>query len=230
MGGKHIVSGGDDGTVRIWNPKSGACKHTFEGHFGHEGPITCIAGSEDGDCILTGSVDGKVRLYQISGKKVLQTLVHSTEMSMEEKDEGETVEDGGVLAVECVGFSLANDLKWVASGGMDKTVKIWDSITGTCRCICEHGGGVVSLRWHQSYPLFATASLDNIVRLWDARNATCVLDLTGHSDLVTNIEKSYLINSSENYNEDNYPTDCIVSVSDDGTTRVFHYNAPILMS
>ena len=76
----------------------------------------------------------------------------------------------------------------------------------------------------------ATAGLDKIVRLWDARNATCVLDLTGHSDLVTNIEMSTLIKTFENYNEDNYPTDCIVSVSDDGTARVFHYNAPILMS
>jgi angio-associated migratory cell protein len=29
--GKQIVTGGDDGTVRVWNPKSGACKHVFEG-------------------------------------------------------------------------------------------------------------------------------------------------------------------------------------------------------
>ena len=229
--GKHVVSGGDDGTVRIWNPKSGACKHIFEGHFGHEGPTTCLAGSEDGDAILSGSVDGKVRLYQISGKKVLQTLVHSTEISMEENNEKDVMEEeGGVLGVECVGFSPANDLKWVASGGMDKTVKIWDSITGTCRCVCTHDGGVVALHWHQSYPLFATACLDSTVRLWDARSATCVLDLTGHADLVTNMEMSTLIKSSENHCEEESPTDCIVSVSDDGTARVFHYNAPILMS
>ena len=180
-------------------------------------------------------MDGKVRLYQISGKKVLQTLFHSTEMSVEKRDGGigdddGIEEEGGVLAVECVGFSLAEEFKWVASGGMDKTVKIWDSVTGSCRCICEHGGGVVALRWHTTLPLFATASLDNVVRLWDARSATSILDFTGHQDLVTNIEMSPLITPSENYNEENCPTDCIVSVSDDGTARVFHYNAPILMS
>lgn len=53
--GKHVVTGGDDGTVRIWNPKTGVCKHVFEGHFAHEGAVTCMSGSVDGDSILTGN-------------------------------------------------------------------------------------------------------------------------------------------------------------------------------
>ena len=39
---------------RLWAPKTGKCKHVFEGSTGHEGMVTCIAGSEDGDLILTG--------------------------------------------------------------------------------------------------------------------------------------------------------------------------------
>jgi ribosome assembly protein SQT1 len=54
--GKLIVSGGDDGTVRVWNPKTGVCKHTYEGHFAHEGTVTCIASSLDGDLIVTGRI------------------------------------------------------------------------------------------------------------------------------------------------------------------------------
>ena len=39
---------------RLWAPKTGKCKHVFEGSTGHEGMVTCIAGSEDGDLIITG--------------------------------------------------------------------------------------------------------------------------------------------------------------------------------
>jgi hypothetical protein len=38
--------------------------------------------------------------------------------------------------VECVGFS-APEYRWVASGGMDKTLKIWDLTNGYCRSICR---------------------------------------------------------------------------------------------
>lgn len=63
--------------LRIWAPKTGKCKHVFEGHMGHEGMVTCVVGSNDGDLILSGSVDGKVLLLSVGKKKVLQTFIHS---------------------------------------------------------------------------------------------------------------------------------------------------------
>ena len=52
--GNVVCSGGEDGTVRLWAPVTGKCKHTFEGHFGHEGMVTCLASSSDGDLLLSG--------------------------------------------------------------------------------------------------------------------------------------------------------------------------------
>ena len=77
-------------------------------------------------------------------------------------------DEGGTLSVECVGFS-SPDLKWVASGGLDKTMKVWDMVSGSCRCVCVHGGSVIALKWHAVLPIVTTASLDRAVRLWDAR-------------------------------------------------------------
>jgi ribosome assembly protein SQT1 len=52
--GNVVCTGGEDGTVRLWAPVTGKCKHTFEGHFGHEGMVTCLVSSSDGDLLLSG--------------------------------------------------------------------------------------------------------------------------------------------------------------------------------
>jgi len=76
--------------------------------------------------------------------------------------------------------------------------------------------------------MVATAALDNVVRIWDARSSSCVLELTGHSNLVTNLEMVPIIYTKEEGDEQKQ-TDVLVSVSDDGTARVFQIAAPILM-
>ena len=88
--------------------------------------------------------------------------------NMMNEDDDEEGDEGGTMSVECVGFSSL-DLKWVASGGLDKTMKVWDMVSGSCRCVCVHGGSVIALKWHAVLPIVTTASLDRAVRLWDAR-------------------------------------------------------------
>ena len=51
LDGKFVFSGGEDGTVRVWQPKSGACRHVFEVH---EAMVTCCARSSDGDLLISG--------------------------------------------------------------------------------------------------------------------------------------------------------------------------------
>ena len=213
----------------------------------------------------TGSADGTVKLFQLSGKRVLQTFIHSARLDEEALEAAqasaamETVreglnedgeEDGGaegggdveddydseageergeaVLGVECVGFANG-EWKWVASGGMDKMMKVWDTMTGTVRCTCPHGGSVVSLVWHSSLPIVCTAALDNVVRIWDARNGALLEELTGHNDLVTSIDMVPI--TAENRVEGcGDATDMIISVSDDKTARVFLINVHSLVA
>lgn len=194
---------------------------------------------------MQGSADGTIKLLQISGKRVLQAFLHSTQVAAEveaseplpeikerdeARDEDDDEEDGemvmdseGSLSVECVGFSL--DARWIASGGLDKTLKIWDVINGACRCTCLHPASVVSLAWHSSLPAIATAALDNIVRLWDARTGALVLQLTGHRDLVTSLSLAPLSPTLTAA-----ASDAIVSVSDDHTVRIYHINTRSLLS
>lgn len=139
----------------------------------------------------------------------------------DEGQEGDDEKNGGMIsnsiAVECVGF-CHSDMPWVASGGMDHQLKVWDLNNGQLRLSCAHSAAVVSLSWHRTMPLVTTASLDHIVRIWDARNGNQVISLTGHSQPVTFVTSSpFLLNNQESQAE----LESIVSVADDSTARVF---------
>mmetsp|Transcript_24575 Transcript_24575/g.37641 ORF Transcript_24575/g.37641 Transcript_24575/m.37641 type:complete len:507 (-) Transcript_24575:39-1559(-) len=138
MDGKAIVSCGQDGTVRVWAPKKGVCKHVFRlmdvngGSGGGEeegggGGLTCLAvgGGQDGQLAICGGEDGNAYVVHVSGKKVVATLTHFEESATtatattannnntangQGEDGMEEDEEGFVEArsVEAVGFCPGN--------------------------------------------------------------------------------------------------------------------------
>lgn len=149
------------------------------------------------------------------------------------------------LSVECVGFAKSDtEWKWmIASGGADKTLKVWDTMSGSLRCTCIHNGSVVALQWHRILPIICTSSLDCDVRLWDARSGALLKLFTGHQDFVTSIDMAATTTTvsesttttggggdmttsigGEGKEENMIMTDVIISVSDDKTAKVFIYD------
>lgn len=77
--GRHVVTAGGEGdaSLRVWNPKTGACALTVEGHPFHEDGITCLAlhaagGGGDGlGAAMTGGQDGSVRVTNLANGRVI---------------------------------------------------------------------------------------------------------------------------------------------------------------
>lgn len=208
--GKWALSASADGTLRIWAPKTGLNKHVFR--LGDAG-LTCMAnkGGSDGMLVLVGAEDGQAHVCHVGTKKVVSTLRHF-EAPVSSNNEDEEMEYP--MSVEAVGFCPVQP-NWCATGGVDGIMKIWDLTNGQCRQVCSPEGdgadSITRLRWHPTLPLVFTTTISGKNLMWDARNGSLLYTLTGHTDVINDIDIQFLDNG----------TAVIVSAGDDKTVRVF---------
>mmetsp|Transcript_11759 Transcript_11759/g.19149 ORF Transcript_11759/g.19149 Transcript_11759/m.19149 type:complete len:492 (-) Transcript_11759:34-1509(-) len=163
--GKLVASVGQDGTCRVWAPKTGMSKHVFRlmesmggGDDGSPGPgLTCLAvgGGTDGKLAICGGEDGKAYVVHISGKKLVATLPHFEEQQQQSNgnnnnnnnnnNNGDAMDDDAEAeprSIEAVGFcpaAIPGTAHWCATGGVDGILKIWNLNTAT-------SGGTAQLR------------------------------------------------------------------------------------
>ncbi|PIA15769.1 putative angio-associated migratory cell protein [Coemansia reversa NRRL 1564] len=169
--GRNIVSGAEDGTLIIWDPKSAAVLRQFtpaDERFHQEG-ITCLTVSKDDQIILTGSMDSTAKLVHANGS-ILGSLENATE------------------SVETVG--LCESLPLAATGSIDGSLSIWDINTLRLRTTLKHDDSVTKLAWHENSPLVTSVSMDCTIRTWDSRNGDCVRVWKGHQEGIMDLSLS----------------------------------------
>jgi WD40 repeat protein len=183
--GNALVSSDDSG-LRIWSAESGRPLVQITS----TARILDVKYSPDGQHLVTGSSDPKVRVWNASDGTLKKELI------------------GHTKAVNAAAFSA--DGKYVITGSDDRTAIIWNTTTWTIAT-------VLSTTWTQ--PLLsavayapdglwvATGHKDGSMRLWQLASrpdggirATLAVTLTGHTDQITSLafqaHSSYLASSS----------------------------------
>jgi WD40 repeat protein/serine/threonine protein kinase len=148
--GQHLASAGMDGTVRIWDVKTG--KRIDIPPLTPACPSFGLDFSPDGKQLAIGSNDQVVRVWNTTDWKLLH----------EYRDSGD---------VQSVAFSP--DGKRLAWGSTDSTIKVWDiaaARAGGSRPLIHtrhgHTGWVNSVAFSPDGEQIASASADGTVKIW----------------------------------------------------------------
>jgi WD40 repeat protein len=106
-----IVSGGLDGSVRLWTLDGKPAAEPFKGH---EGRVYSVAFSPDGTRIISGGGDGSVRLWTLDGKPAAEPFKGY---------------EGGLLSV-----TFSPDGTRIVSRGEDGSVQLLNIATRSRSC------------------------------------------------------------------------------------------------
>jgi WD40 repeat protein len=160
--GRRFVTGGQDGTVRIWEAHTGKEQISLKAHLGD---VKSVAFGPDGQIVASAGFDGTVRLWESATGKELISLRCSSN-------------------VESIAFSP--DGRWLASAA--DTVKIWEVATGQeLFSLKGHSRGVESVAFSRDGQHLASGGNDDTVKVWQVATSKERLTLKGHSHQIMDV-------------------------------------------
>lgn len=154
---------------------------------GHAQTPTCAAITKDGRFAFTGSKAGDIikwdtatgaRVYRFSPGLRAKTVKRA---GLAMPKGAKTV--GHQSHVLCIAVSF--DGKFVVSGGLDKTINVWDGVAHKhLACFTQHRGPITGLSFqYGTYQLYS-ASADRTVKVWGLEQLAYIDTLFGHQDAV----------------------------------------------
>ncbi|KXZ56037.1 hypothetical protein GPECTOR_2g1589 [Gonium pectorale] len=125
-------------------------------------------------------------------------------------------------AVNSVAFNPNGTL--LASGSEDRSVRLWDPLTGEQKAVLfGHTGQVLGVAFSPNGGMIASASVDSTVRLWDASTGEAKGELAGHVDWVRDVAFAPAAGTSA---APGAPGKLLASCGDDKTVKLWELSGP----
>jgi platelet-activating factor acetylhydrolase IB subunit alpha len=191
-GTKHLLSASRDYTVKLWDMETGFCDHTFSDHSDwarclavrpHDGGIWASSGNDQ--TIYVYESQTRTKVCELRGHEhVVEDLAFVSEESFpksnnnhESKKHMETVRD------------------YLASGGRDRTVRLWSIATASCVAVFNaHENWVKGVLIHPSGNYVISCGDDRTIRVFDIKANRCLRTLeNAHSHFVLSLSMHHTL-------------------------------------
>jgi WD40 repeat protein len=118
--GRRLLSGSDDGTLRLWDAESGQEIHAFAGH---QDWVWSVAFSPDGRRLLSGGRDQTLRLWDAESGQEIRAFAPA-------------------IRVGCRASPFRPTAAACSPAAGDRTLRLWDAESGQeIRVFAGHQGG-----------------------------------------------------------------------------------------
>ncbi|KIS68592.1 putative lipoprotein-associated phospholipase A2 [Mycosarcoma maydis] len=189
-GDDYIVSASRDKTIKIWEFSTGFCTKTLQGHAEW---VRSAIPSDDAKWLVSCSTDQTARVWDVSSgetKVELRGHEHVVEVAIF----APVASYAAIRQLASLDPNASKDAsasmagQFVATGSRDKTIRIWDSISGQClKTLTGHDNWVRGLAFSPNGKSLLSVSDDKTMRLWDLQSGRCTRTIEAHQHFATGI-------------------------------------------
>ena len=122
--GKYVVSGGEDGTARVWEADTGKEIARMTHDDDRFEVVFSVAFSADGKYVVSGSIYYDIIVWEAATGREIRRIINHGEMTS---------------------VALSPDGNYVASGNTDDTARVWEVTTGKEVARMTYGGDVLAV-------------------------------------------------------------------------------------
>lgn len=208
--GKSILSGWNDGKIRAFLPQSGKLLYAINDAHNHG--VTAICGTNDCQKIVSGGMEGEVRVWRIGRQtqimegslKEHRSRVSNIRINKNDSQAVSSSYDGSCIIWDIINNTRVMclfestmfkqvmyhpDESQVLTTGSNRKITYWDCFDGQAIRMLDGSetGEINSLAITEAGDHFVSGGQDKRVKVWDYDEGICYFQGIGHSGDITKI-------------------------------------------